>query len=395
MDNDNIEIDMSGQMTSNNMIIQGTEDDIATRNNQTAKNSGANNTEINQNEKDKKSKTSSATDSNSKKNETGDASLLRLFNAQLSGQISWTFVFALIGIIFLSIALRFNFVLDTLKKKHLFFWTTWALPMVIYFSYTTGIFHRYYLSMLAPALAALTAMGAVTMWDYYKKGKKLSLFLPFGIAANGLMQCIFLNYYWKFDGWLINIVLIGSMGVAIILLMHLFGVVTLKEKLIKGIAIIGVALQLIAPTVWSSTLLVYPINNSMPYAGPELITDDMDKNTSEEESLMNLIAYLESHYNGETFLVAVPSANNYGSRIILNSDYTTMSMGGYNGSDNILDVASLKELIETGAVRYFLISDSNKEESTGVTSYIVNNGTLIESNSFKIDNMELYDMKAK
>ena len=50
-----------------------------------------------------------------------------------------------------------------LSEKHLavVMWAGWLLPVALYFTFTTGLFHAYYLIMLGPPLAAL--IGA-TVW---------------------------------------------------------------------------------------------------------------------------------------------------------------------------------------------------------------------------------------
>ena len=46
----------------------------------------------------------------------------------------------------------------------------WLLPEFIYFSFTKGLFHPYYLTMLAPPIAALAGIGVVSMWKLYNEG---------------------------------------------------------------------------------------------------------------------------------------------------------------------------------------------------------------------------------
>ena len=42
----------------------------------------------------------------------------------------------------------------------------WALVHVVVFSFQQGIFHPYYASALAPAVAALAGAGLVAMWGW-------------------------------------------------------------------------------------------------------------------------------------------------------------------------------------------------------------------------------------
>ncbi len=49
----------------------------------------------------------------------------------------------------------------------LILWGMWLLTMGIFFS-VAGFIHEYYLTVMAPALAALCGIGLVTMWQDYR-----------------------------------------------------------------------------------------------------------------------------------------------------------------------------------------------------------------------------------
>lgn len=76
----------------------------------------------------------------------------------------------------------------------------WFLPVFIYFSFNTGTFHSYYLTMLAPPVAALTGIGITVMWDLYKEGGWKSWLLPAALLANGAVQLLMLTYFISYSG---------------------------------------------------------------------------------------------------------------------------------------------------------------------------------------------------
>jgi 4-amino-4-deoxy-L-arabinose transferase-like glycosyltransferase len=49
------------------------------------------------------------------------------------------------------------------QQAALVLWGIWTLTMVVFFS-IAGFFHRYYLPMLAPGIAALAGIGLVLLW---------------------------------------------------------------------------------------------------------------------------------------------------------------------------------------------------------------------------------------
>ncbi len=114
--------------------------------------------------------------------ETGQAGLFRLFSEPLVTEASWLLPLALISILLTGVTVIASGATRALQGKQspasngeiassqvhaprkdrllaLILWTLWLLPALAYFSFTIGLFHRYYLIMLGPALAALIGMA--------------------------------------------------------------------------------------------------------------------------------------------------------------------------------------------------------------------------------------------
>ena len=91
--------------------------------------------------------------------ETGTEGIFRLFNQQLAGQATWLLPLALFSLVVLLARLPFNN-----EHRAALMWGAWLIPQIIFFSYA-GLFHRYYLEMMAPAIAALVGAGVMLMWN--------------------------------------------------------------------------------------------------------------------------------------------------------------------------------------------------------------------------------------
>ena len=100
---------------------------------------------------------------------TGRAGALRLFTAPLSKEISWLLPFGLFGMVLLAARTRPRW---PIARKHqaLVLWGGWLLTGVVFFS-VAGFFHEYYLSMLAPSLAALVGIGTSELWRVREIGR--------------------------------------------------------------------------------------------------------------------------------------------------------------------------------------------------------------------------------
>ena len=86
---------------------------------------------------------------------------MRLLGQQLSGQIGWLFPLSVVGLLAAASQSRPRLPLDR-KYQALVLWGMWLLTTYEFFS-VAGMLHRYYLVMLAPAVATLVGIGALRL----------------------------------------------------------------------------------------------------------------------------------------------------------------------------------------------------------------------------------------
>jgi 4-amino-4-deoxy-L-arabinose transferase-like glycosyltransferase len=277
-------------------------------------------------------------------NETGAPGILRLFNQQLAGQISWLLPLALCGIIVLSIETLFTQHASRITFHALLLWSLWLIPQIIFFSFA-GLFHRYYLEMMAPAIAALVGAGVVVMWRAYNQHRWRGLVLPFTMLVTALAQAAMLVHF-DWGKWLIptilGMTLIGIAGLMIARLVSVLRVV---------FCVFCLFTLLIAPTIWSITPLL-GADTGLPFAGPELLDrPHRGKNLPTDKRLTD---YLQAHRGSARFLVATTSAQ-IAAPIILTTGEPVMALGGFSGGDRILTMEQLAARIANGEVRFFLM----------------------------------------
>ncbi|WP_315066657.1 glycosyltransferase family 39 protein [uncultured Clostridium sp.] len=333
------------------------------------------------------------------------AGITRLFTYNnLSDQISWLLPFAILGAIIAAIEEKVRlFHFDNKRKLSLLLWFTWLLPEFIYFSFSKNVTHTYYLTTMAPSVAALTGIGLSTMWNLYKQGGWKKLLLPAAFIINGLIEILILYPNYKTsNGYRIILIATGilSLGSSIILIIN--AIIRSKNSIqpektfgrklnmvLTSIAFIGI---LAAPVVWSSTTLFYPMNGSSPAAGLELASGRQNK-ISTNNSNTKLIQFLEDNKQNEKYLVAVPSAMTYASDLILKTGEPVMTIGGFSGSDQIISLKDFRQLVADGSIRYALVngggrmgggfgfggSNSNNE----ITNWITENGNLVPDSEWK------------
>ncbi|WP_182900260.1 glycosyltransferase family 39 protein [Microbispora sp. H10830] len=97
-------------------------------------------------------------------NTNQQAGLLRLFDTEVGGQISWLLPAALLLLVAGLWLLRRAPRTDPARAA-LGVWGGWLLVTGLIFSLMQGIFHAYYTVALAPPVAALVGMGAALLWE--------------------------------------------------------------------------------------------------------------------------------------------------------------------------------------------------------------------------------------
>ncbi|MBW7652185.1 glycosyltransferase family 39 protein [Anoxybacillus sp. ST4] len=283
--------------------------------------------------------------------ETGNRGIFRLFNQQLSGQISWLLPFVLFSTIAVVLSVRKQRVF-TLSHKAAVFWLAWLVTMMVFFS-IAGFFHRYYLSMMAPAIAVLVAIGSALLWEFYREGIHQWL-LPTAFLATFLLEAYIL-YQNKASISTFWILFVGLLGLASFVLLLAFRQNARIAYYVKVASLFGLLLM---PFYWALTPILYGGNSMIPAAGPQFTEaqgEGMIRNIERSEENDKLIEYLEKNYDGETYLVATFRATE-AAKIMLKTDKAVMAMGGFSGNDPALTVEKLETLVKNGEVKYFLIS---------------------------------------
>jgi 4-amino-4-deoxy-L-arabinose transferase-like glycosyltransferase len=290
--------------------------------------------------------------------ETGERGLLRLFNQQLVGQVSWLLPLAFLGGLAIlwrrPAGRRFD-----LRRQAAFLWLAWLLPQMAFFSYA-NLFHRYYLCMMAPGVAALVGAGLDMMFEDYRARGWKGWLLPLALAATAILQVVFLAYFPEWGIWMTPLILCLT-GAAVLFLLLLRLTPGTPHSLAQAAATLGLIALLIAPFAWSLTPILYGGDVGLPYAGPELEKSrrpggDALENRKDDR----LLQYLLENFSGETYLLATVRAGE-AAPFILSTGEPVMAMGGFSGSDPILTVDELTAMIQDGEVRFFLLTGDNAQ----------------------------------
>jgi 4-amino-4-deoxy-L-arabinose transferase-like glycosyltransferase len=193
---------------------------------------------------------------------SGSTGWTRLFNTTMGGEISWllpTALIALGGALWLT---RRAPRTDRTRAA-LLLWGLWLIVTGLVFSFGSGVIHSYYTVALAPAVAALVAVGGAALW----RGRAAlapRLILAAMVAAGGGWSYVLLDRTPSWYPALRWVVLIAALATAGVLIAG--GRVLAKST--AAVAIAAAVAIVAAPAAYSLDTASTAHTGSVPSSGP-------------------------------------------------------------------------------------------------------------------------------
>jgi 4-amino-4-deoxy-L-arabinose transferase-like glycosyltransferase len=187
----------------------------------------------------------------------GASGPFRLLNQALGGQAGWLLGFAVVALIGLVVATR-------LRRNDAR--TGWVIAtggvfatIAVAFSFAQGIFHPYYVSELAPFLAAL--VGGGIGW-FLQRSWSAGIFAAAAVLAGVVTELVVLHDNPGHLGWLPAVLVVLGLAAAVAL-------VAMRTRPVRA-AILAAALGLLllAPASWAVQTLGHATNGTFPAGGP-------------------------------------------------------------------------------------------------------------------------------
>ncbi len=302
---------------------------------------------------------------------TGQPGPLRLLTGALCNEMSWLLPFGLFSVVLLAFRNRPRWPIGQAHQA-VVLWGGWLLIGMGFFS-VASFFHSYYLVILAPPLAALVGIGAVTLWKMSQHHRWLAMSLLLTAASATLsLQVVISRNYTTTTWWLLIAGIVFVIGVGLLV------VAALRQRprvLAWGFVTIVAAL-LITPTVWSELTNLNASNNqSLPgaYSGQTLGPDGL-RGVQVNQPLLDL---LQQNTQGMKYLMAVPSAMQ-GADYVIATGRPVLYLGGFMGRDPVITNEGLQQLIQQGELRYIYSDAGNGGNQSNVSSWVRNSCTLVE-----------------
>jgi 4-amino-4-deoxy-L-arabinose transferase-like glycosyltransferase len=326
----------------------------------------------------------------------GAPGLLRMFNPEVGGQVAWLIPVAALGLV-AGLWLTRRAPRTDKRRAALVLFGVWALVHVAVFSSQQGIFHPYYVSALAPAVAALTGAGVVVLARWARDSQAGLIALAGGVAVSAWLAVVLLTRTAGFAPWL-SVVIPVAAAVAIgalLLARQRQAAGASASGLVAVAAVCGAIALLAGPASYSVASVGRSLSGNNVLAGPASVESaggfgggipgGAGGPPSSARGLRgggfpggppggapgvrgggfaggpggqlsrSAIAYLEAHQGSAKYLLAATGSETT-AQIIIETGQPVVTIGGFNGSDPAPTVSQLAKMFSDGELKYILVS---------------------------------------
>ncbi len=349
----------------------------------------------------------------------GSTGLLRLVGTEIGGQVAWLLPAALLLLVTGVWLLRRAPWGDPVRAA-LVVWGGWLVVTALTFSLMAGIFHAYYTVALAPAIAAVTALGAHQLW-LRRHASAASLTLAVVVALSTSLSFALLARTPDFLPWLRWAVALLGFGSAVALAFapHL------GERLTRAVASVAVVALLAGPAAYTVDTVTTPHTGSIPSAGPSTgsggggpggggfpqgMPPTVPGTTGGAGGLLDastpsaaMAALLTEDADSFTWVAAAIGANTAAGYQLATED-PVMPVGGFNGTDPSPTLAQFQAYVAGGEIHWFIAGGGmgggmggpggGGQDTTSTSSQIT---SWVESTftARTVDGVTVYDLTAQ
>jgi len=191
----------------------------------------------------------------------GATGLFRLFENEIGGQITWllpaALVLVLVGYLLIGRAPR-----TSPQRATLTLFAGWLLVTAVAFSFMAGIFHAYYTVALAPAIAAVVAIGASLLWSRRSAAPARIVMAALVLVTAGWAWALLSEASAWLPALKVIVVILAVVGATLLLLPPRSRMLSVATAAVALVAV------LLAPAAYTIETVTTAHNGSIVTAGP-------------------------------------------------------------------------------------------------------------------------------
>jgi 4-amino-4-deoxy-L-arabinose transferase-like glycosyltransferase len=198
-------------------------------------------------------------------NFSGPTGVFRLFNDLMGGQASWLLPAALLALA-LGLWARRRAPRTDRTKAALLLWGGWLVVTGIVFSFGSGVIHTYYTVAIAPAIAALVAIGGSMVWQH--RGRWLARAVAAAaVGGTGIWAYVLLDRTSSWEPWLRGVILATTV-LAVVGLLVAPSLGRIRRRAGAAAIVLAAVACLSGPAAYAAETIATPHAGSTPSAGP-------------------------------------------------------------------------------------------------------------------------------
>ena len=363
----------------------------------------------------------------------GATGILRMFQSEIGGQISWLLPAALVVMV-VGFALFWKLPRTDPRRTVLFLFSGWLLVTAVFFSFMAGIFHAYYTVALAPPLAGVVVVGGSLLWS--RRAEPWARIIGAAtIVLTGFWAYTLLAEASTWLPWLKWVVLALSVVAGLLLLLptrgRMLAGATLAVTIVSGLlAPAAYSLETVSTAHAGSIVTAGPTvagsgfgggaggfrggfrggfagpgaaTGGTPPALPKGITPGTARAFGGGGGGMSgllgggtvskqVVALLSKDANSYTWVAAAVGSNNASGYQLASGD-PVMPVGGFNGTDPSPSLAQFQAYVAAGEIHYFVgggafgQASGGSSDSAKITAWVAKTFTATT-----VDGVTLYDL---
>ncbi|MFC9360339.1 ArnT family glycosyltransferase [Rhodococcus sp. NPDC057014] len=375
----------------------------------------------------------------------GSTGITRMFESAQGGQIAWLIPAALILLV-AGLAVRGRAARTDTQRASFLVWGLWLLVTGLTFSFMAGIFHAYYTVALAPAVAALVAIGSVTLWRR-RDSLWVRAVLAVTLLATAAMSWVLLGRSASFAPWLKwAVVVVGIVAAVAVLIPALT-----RGRIAAVVTLAALFTGLAGPAAYAVDTIATPHTGSIVSAGPTVeggrgfggmggpggmdgagrmggrtdgaaaptmpggaapgiapgatfgasATDSMGGMgamggaagglLSGSNPSAELVALLEQDAGNYTWVAAAIGSNSASGYQLATED-PVMPIGGFNGSDPSPTLEQFQQYVADGKIHYFIAGGRGGGMGGDGTASEISAWVQANFTAVTVDGVTLYDL---
>jgi 4-amino-4-deoxy-L-arabinose transferase-like glycosyltransferase len=307
-------------------------------------------------------------------NFSGSTGLLRLFNELMGGQGSWLLPAAGLALV-VGLWSAHRAPRTDRTRAAMLLWGGWLAVTALVFSFSSGVIHTYYTVALAPAIAALVAIGASVLWRRRSSLAARAL-LAAGVGASAAWSWILLQRTPEWEPWLRPVIAVSAVA-AIAALVAGPALPRRGRHLALSTALLAATASFAGPIAYSAQTIASAHTGSIPSAGPSVGGGGGfgggggapgggggapgggggagGGGASVSTALVKALEADAGHYR---WVAALSGSQMAASLELASGGEPVMAIGGFDNEGGKLSLATFKQYVAAGEIHYYVGSST-------------------------------------